>query len=72
MQIMSKFSSVQCISGLFILAHPLSSCPSDLSRSQRLPPPGGFSLDGSSQFSSLWEPKCAANPVFLDVTDELL
>ena len=31
MQIMSKFSSVQCITGLLILAHPLSSCLSDFS-----------------------------------------
>ena len=31
MQIMSKFSSVQCIIGLFVLAYPLSSCLSDFS-----------------------------------------
>ena len=31
MQIMSKFSSVQCITGLFIMANPLRSCFSDFS-----------------------------------------
>ena len=31
MQIMSKFSSVQCIISLFVLAYPLSSCLNDFS-----------------------------------------